>query len=95
MDKNQRPAPYRTTELLANLRIRLAESALAVAIQAETLAALLEKAAPRGDTERRLHVAALERQIARIERRNATKLREWRGGTVGLEHLLPLPDPRR
>jgi hypothetical protein len=77
---------------MADLRRRLAESALAVAKQADILAALLEKAAARGDSERRLRVAAVERQIACIERRNATKLLESGGATIGLEHLPPLPD---
>ncbi len=42
---------------------------------ADTFAAYLEEAANRGDRERRLGIAKVEREIADIERRNAARLR--------------------
>ena len=47
----------------------------AAADEAEAFAAILEAAAPRGDTDRRLVLAGREREIATIGRRNAARLR--------------------
>jgi hypothetical protein len=74
-------------EQLDDLRIQFAQSAEVVAEQAEFVATILERAAKRGDTERRLHLAAVERQVARIERINAAKLYGSRRGPFGLNHL--------
>jgi hypothetical protein len=72
---------------LDDLRVQLAQSAEVVAEQADFVAAILERAAERGDTERRLHLAAIEREVARIERLNAAKLLGSRRGPYGLIHL--------
>jgi hypothetical protein len=67
-----------------------AELADELAALAESFAAILERAAPRGDTERRLRTAQAEREIAQIARRNAARLRAAHThGAVGLEHLPP------
>jgi hypothetical protein len=59
-----------------------------MAEDADGLAATLEAAARRGhDAERRLKIAAVEREIARIQRRNAARLRRAGGGPVELEGL--------
>lgn len=55
---------------------------------ADGFAGYLEEAAGRGDLERRLRLAAVEREIARISRRNAEKLRET---DTELSDLEPLP----
>ena len=75
-------------------RQRCAELADEVASLAEDFADILERAAPRGDTERRLRTAQVEREIARVERRNAARLRAGHDhGVIGLEHLPRLPVP--
>jgi hypothetical protein len=71
---------------------RAAELADELASVAETFAATLERAAPRGDMDRRLKIAQVEREIARVERRNAARFRTaGTGGLIGLEHLPQLP----
>jgi hypothetical protein len=47
--------------------------------------------AQRGDSERRLEIATVEREIAEIERRNAAKLRSQGSEPMNLEHLPSLP----
>jgi hypothetical protein len=78
-------------EMADVLRASLAEKADVIADQAEHTATMLEKAAARGDRERRLRFAAWEREVARIERLNADALRD--GAHPGsLHHLPPWPD---
>lgn len=72
----------------AALRAELADAADKVADEADVFAAILEQAAPRGDVARRLGLAALERHISSIERRNAARLRDPAPGPL---HLEPLP----
>lgn len=73
------------------LNQRSAELADEFASVAETYASILERAALRCDSERRLRTARAEREIARVERRNAARLRAARTyGPIGLEHLPPL-----
>jgi hypothetical protein len=62
-----------------------------MATDADELAACLEAAADRGDSDRRLRVAAVEREVARIQRRNAARLRQAGDQPVELEHLPRLP----
>lgn len=59
----------------AGLRIRGAEMSERMARAADTFADYLEDAAERGDRDRRLGIARVEREIAAIERRNAARLR--------------------
>lgn len=73
------------------LHAMFAELAEQMADDADTFAAYLEAAARRGDAERRLRIAAAEREIAGIQRRNAAKLRQARGVSIELEHLPKLP----
>jgi hypothetical protein len=54
---------------------------------ADQLAASFEAAATRGDADRRRRIAALEREVARIQRRNAARLRQAGGEPVQLERL--------
>lgn len=77
---------FRTTRLLmADLAERRAEVS-------ERFAAYVEHAAERADSERRLALAEAEYELAKIERRNATRLRETDGQTpLHLEHLPALP----
>ena len=72
-------------------RTRAAELAETIARQADSFASYLEESAPRGDTERRLGIASVEREIAEIERRNAAKLRSHGSEPLHLEHLPSLP----
>jgi hypothetical protein len=68
----------RFEELHGQLTIRaegLAALTEAAADEAEAFAAILEAAAPRGYTDRRLVLAGREREIAMIGRRNAERLR--------------------
>jgi hypothetical protein len=69
----------------------MADAAEDVAREADVYAYLLEQAAQRGDSARRLSVAAAEREISRIERRNAAKLRQSSVHPLELEPLPPLP----
>jgi len=62
-----------------------------MADDAEQLATYLEAAASRGDAVRRLRIAAVEREIARIQRRNAARIRRAGSGPVQLEPLPRLP----
>ena len=75
------------------LRYQSADIAEAIAQSAEAFASFLEHTAARGDEERRQQVAAAERQIATVERRNAATLRDRsRGHTaLTLEDLPHLP----
>jgi len=74
----------------AELTLRLADTAELLAEQADLLADHLEQAADRGDRERRLELAAWERQVADVERRNAGRLRN---GQRDFEHLPDRPTP--
>jgi len=61
-----------------------------MAAQADRFADLLEVAAGRGDADRRLRIAAAEREIARVHRRNAARLRspdDQRGELEPVPHL--------
>jgi len=73
---------------LWNIRVQMAAAADKVADEADTFAAILESAAIRGDSVRRLAMAEREREIAAVERRNATQLRDR---LVGSPKLEPLP----
>jgi hypothetical protein len=86
------------TELFEQLRQRIdavraqmAAAAEDVAREADVYAYLLERAAERGDSARRLGLAAVEREISRIERRNAARLRQSGVYPLDLERLPPLP----
>jgi hypothetical protein len=69
-------------------RRRAAELSDDLAALAEDFAAVLEQLALRGDAERRLRIAEIERETARVARRNATKLRaNHTQGCIGLERL--------
>ena len=72
------------------LRRHAAAIAESMAEQAEAFAAYLEEQAGKGDADRRLRTAEVEREIAAIERRNAARLRgdDW---PVELERLPKLP----
>jgi hypothetical protein len=70
---------------------KLAESAEYMAETADNFAATLEEAAKRGDVERRLAVASVEREVARIARRNAAKLRDPINDHPVIEELPHLP----
>lgn len=82
------------------LRARAANIADRLAAVAESFASLLDKSALRGDADRRHRIAAGEREIATIERRNAARLREAGSSPLRLEHLPSLhggaagPDPQ-
>jgi hypothetical protein len=80
----------------ARLLLKGAQLAEQVADAADTFASILEETALRGDRTRRLRLAATERQIAEIERRNAARLRNFDGGhgPVTLERVPGLPDDR-
>ncbi len=80
---NGHPRPYASVE---EWRERFAAIAEQTADVADDLASYLEEAARRGDEERRLSIARTERQIAALQRRNASKLRQTRRATVDLEH---------
>ena len=77
------------------LRETAADLAETSAGLAEEFASILEVAAKRGDSERRLRIARTEREIAAIERRNATRMRDAGGGPVDLEHLPSLNPEER
>jgi hypothetical protein len=73
-------------------RRRAAELADELASLAEDFAAMFEQAALRGDAERRLRIAEIERETARVARRNAARLRASHSpGVIGLEHLPRFP----
>ena len=76
---------------LDELRLQLAAEAEAMADEADHLAAILEEAAGRGDEERRLTLAEVERRVAGIERRNAAKLRSSDKAPMDLESLPHMP----
>jgi hypothetical protein len=73
----------------------LADLADRMAGDADAFADFLERRAADGDAERRLHIAAVEREIARIHRRNAVRLRTADGAFLHseLEHLPRLAGP--
>jgi hypothetical protein len=77
----------------AALRAQLADIADKVADEADVFAAILEQASSRGDAERRLGLAEREREISRIERRNADRLRRPGPGRLQLEPLPGLTGP--
>lgn len=68
-------------------RERFAAMAERTAGLADDLASYLEKAAQRGDEQRRLSIARTERQIAALQRRNASRLRQTENATLDLEHI--------
>src|SRR5262245_24534143 len=72
-------------------RTQMAAAAEIVANEADAFAGLLERAAERGDATRRLGLAAVEREISRIERRNAARLRLPGDQPLRLERLPPFP----
>jgi hypothetical protein len=59
------------------LRFQAADLAIRMAAQAEVVASYFENSATRGDREGRLAIAKTEREVARIERQNAAKLRDF------------------
>lgn len=73
------------------LRLQAAEIAERMASEAEAFADYLESRAARGDERRRLVIAETEREIAKIGRRNAARLRESAGLHDHLEHLPGFP----
>lgn len=88
--------PPTNLELLkqaARMRLRLAAAAEQMADIAESFAGSLEQAARWRDTDRRLHLAAIERSLADVGRRNAARLREVRGGQLDLQHLPSIYSP--
>jgi hypothetical protein len=74
-------------ERAAIMRALAADIADRMAKEAEDFAAYLENASTRGDGERRLAIARTEREIARIERQNAVRLRDLREEYELVEHL--------
>ncbi|HZQ79465.1 MAG TPA: hypothetical protein VFE55_19200 [Acidimicrobiia bacterium] len=78
----------RVLDQRAKLHAVSADFAEQIAAQADRFADLLEIAAGRGDADRRLRIAAAEREIARTHRRNAARLRS--PGDQGSE-LEPVP----
>jgi hypothetical protein len=84
LDVNGHPRPDLVAE---EWRERLAAIAERTAEVADDFASFLERAAQRGDEQRRLSFARTERQIGVIQRRNASKLRRSGRVTVDLEHL--------
>lgn len=76
----------------AILRAELADAAEDMAARADAFAALLEQAAGRGDAARRLGLAAREREVSRVGRSNAARLRSLPAGPLHLEPLLAEPD---
>jgi dsDNA-binding SOS-regulon protein len=76
----------------ADLRMALADVADVMADLADEFATILERSAERGDAERRLRIAAIERRIAERQHRNATKIREANTRPLHLEHLPSLLD---
>ena len=86
---NGQPPPYVSVKEWREGFAALVERTADVADQ---LASCLETAARRGDEQRRLSVARTERQIAALQRRNASKLRQIRHATADLEPLPSLKD---
>lgn len=83
-----KPAEAPSVASVAGLRLRGADMSEQMARAADMFADYLEEAARRGDRERRLGIAAVEREIAGIERRNAARLRRPDDHSP----LEPLPD---
>jgi hypothetical protein len=77
----QRADEHGQAASLGDESARLAERMAEVA---DTFASLLEEAAARGDRARRLQLAASERRIADVERRNAARLRNHNNGHAPL-----------
>lgn len=71
----------------ASLREVTAELAERLAMEAEQFATYLERAMRRGDRQRRLALCELELEVAKIERRNAARLRLGDRRFEPLEHL--------
>jgi hypothetical protein len=84
LDVNGHSRPDFVVEEWRQLLAAIAEQ---TADLADDFASFLETAAQRGDERRRLSIARTERQIAAIQRRNASKLRQGGRATVDLEHL--------
>lgn len=77
---------------LRDARLMMAALAEQQADLADEFAVCLENAAERGGAERRLTLAAAEREMAKIERRNAARLRDAPDfAALELEHLPRLP----
>jgi conjugal transfer/entry exclusion protein len=93
------PPAHQLHEQVAKLCEEGALAAENMAAVAEAFASYLENAAAtRGDAERRLSAAKVEREIARIQRDNAAKLRQYDRRPPRLEHLprlLPHESPSR
>ncbi len=84
------PRPDTADEAEQNLeapRARAADIAEWMADEAEAYATYLEGSPTRGDLGRRMRIAETEREIARVERRNAARLREPGARYRRLEHL--------
>ncbi|HET7489218.1 MAG TPA: hypothetical protein VFJ85_14905 [Acidimicrobiales bacterium] len=76
---------------LARQRAAAADIAESMANEAEAFAAVLEGNPMERGRERRLRIAAAEREIAGIARRNAARLRTAGPGLPALEHIPSLP----
>jgi hypothetical protein len=86
-----RSAPLRRGPSVAGaLAEGLAKQADVAARSSEKFAELLERAAPRGDSARRMAIAAWERDVARVERYNAARLRS-RARPLGLKPFPRIP----
>lgn len=85
------PSPEEFLDLGDELRMQGAALAEQIAQQAEALADQLELGARRGDRERRGTLADTEREVARVARRNAAKLRDRKKAFSGAEHLPAWP----
>jgi hypothetical protein len=80
-------------QTISDLRARSAQVAEQMADQAEQVASILEEAALRGDSDRRLKLARREREIAGIQRSNAELIRKAGTGPLTLLPLPSLHDP--
>jgi hypothetical protein len=88
---------YAVIGRMQQARLMMAAIAEQQANLAERFAVCLEQAAERGSSERRLALAEAERETAKVERRNAARLRDLSDvRSLNLEHLPSLPgfEPR-
>ena len=76
----------------ARLRALAANLAERLATEADQFADHMQNASTRGDRDRRLAIAESEREIARIERENAVRLRDFDKTFNVVEHLPRLSD---
>ena len=72
---------------ISSWRETIASNWMAMAGTAEGFASYLEGADHRGESERRRHLARVEREVAEIARENARRLRDSGAGRVVLQHL--------